>query len=238
MSQISIIIRAKNEEYYLPRVLQKLKEQTYQDFEIILIDNESTDKTIEIAKNYHCKILNIQKGDFTYPYACNYGIKNSSGKYIVFLSGHSIPISETWLEDGVENFRDEKVAGVYGTILALPESKLYERLFSKYFRQWYFNKRWEITEREDVNIGVLGFTNAIIRRDLWEEYNLNEKYAAGGEDGDWARHWVKEGYKIIHDPRFRVQHSHNLGAIAKIQQIIGWAKMAGPQKFKPQKRNF
>ena len=84
----------------------------------------------------------------------------------------------------------------------------------------------------------LGFTNALIRRDLWERYPINEKFAAGGEDGDWAKHWIKRGFIIIHDPRFKVYHSHNLGLIDLIKQYLKWRKMGKPLKFNPQKRNF
>ena len=84
----------------------------------------------------------------------------------------------------------------------------------------------------------LGFTNAIIRRDLWERYPLNESFAGGGEDADWGKHWVDQGFWVIQDPAFRVYHSHNLGLIDLIGQHIGWKKMAHPSHFSPQKKNF
>ena len=89
-----------------------------------------------------------------------------------------------------------------------------------------------------MRMGVLGFTNALIRKDLWEKYNINEQFAGGGEDGDWAKHWIKEGFVIVHDPVFRVYHSHNLGLIDLIKQYLNWRKVGEPTEFKPQKRNF
>lgn len=47
---VSIIIRTKNEEKYLGQVLEMIKRQTYRDFAIIIVDNCSSDKTLEIAK--------------------------------------------------------------------------------------------------------------------------------------------------------------------------------------------
>lgn len=218
---ISIIIRTKNEEKYLGQVLESLKKQTFRDFEIIIVDNESTDRTLEIARNYGCKIITIEKGRFTYPYACNVGVRNSIGKYIVFMSGHSIPLNDEWLANGLRSFDDARVAGIYGTPFALPDANLLERTAYAFWGRYFQGKRFVIDKMEQANMGVLGFTNAMIRRDLWERYNINEAFAGGGEDGDWAKHWVSEGFAVIHDPKFKVYHSHDLGLIDLTRQFFG-----------------
>ncbi|MFX0023955.1 MAG: glycosyltransferase family A protein, partial [Candidatus Hermodarchaeota archaeon] len=204
--ETSIIIRTKNEERYLEHVLLMLKKQTYRNFEIVIVDDNSTDKTVEIAKKYNCKIVKIPEGKFNYPYACNFGIRESIGEYIVFLSGHSIPINTEWLEKGLKNFKSEKVAGVYAYPLSHYGVTPFQRMlyffslgfgkkrfiignvknmkigrFDPYFHMILF--QWfPIFVAKKMKIGALGFTNAIIRRDLWEKYNLNEKFAGGGED--------------------------------------------------------
>jgi glycosyltransferase involved in cell wall biosynthesis len=57
---VSIIIPMRNESRYIARCLDSLNNQTYKDFEIILIDDGSTDNTIEIASKYDAKILKQQ----------------------------------------------------------------------------------------------------------------------------------------------------------------------------------
>ncbi len=260
--ETSIIIRTKNEERYLEQVLLMLKKQTYKNFEIVIVDDNSTDKTVEIAKKYNCKIVKIPEGKFTYPYACNFGIRESIGEYIVFLSGHSIPINTKWLGNGLNNFKNEKVAGVFGYRLKHYGVSLFENIlylfsrnfgkkkfiisnvknmkigrFSTYFHIFLF--QWfPITIVKKMKVGSLGFTNAIIRRDLWEKYNLNEKFAGGGEDHDWARHWVAKGFVIVHEPNFKVYHSHHPGLKDWLTEFIIWAKMTKEMEFKPQKRSF
>ena len=111
---VSIIIRTKNEERWIVPCLKSIFSQTYKNFEIIIVDNYSTDKTIEKAKQFKIsKILKIKK--FFPGKAINMGIKSSKGDYVVILSAHAIPTNNLWLEKFVKAIEeDEKFAGVYG----------------------------------------------------------------------------------------------------------------------------
>ena len=114
MPDISIIIRTKNEERWIGHCLLAIFQQTYKSFEVILVDNESNDYTLNIAKRFNLKkIINIKK---FYPgKALNEGIRSSSGKFIVCLSAHCIPKNEFWLENLKKNFdTHDNIAGVYG----------------------------------------------------------------------------------------------------------------------------
>ena len=233
--ETSIIIRTKNEEKWVGEVLKKLSEQTYKDFEIIVVDSGSTDKTLEIVKNYPVRLFHIKPEEFTYPYALNFGCRQAQAeKYFVFLSAHSVPISDTWLEDGISGFSlDEKISGVYGNVRALPDASIWEKLYFNSFWDSTFNffKRRNIVKKGGM--GVLGFTNAIIRRDLWEKYNLNEDYGMGGEDGEWCGYWMDKGYMALRDRRFSVFHSHGLGLKGLLEQQKHWISLSNPQPYKP-----
>ncbi len=239
MTEVSIIIRTRNEEKWLGVVLGRIFNQTYKSFEVIIIDSESSDKTLEIAKKFPVKIFKILQKDFSYPYALNYGISkaSASSKFIVIISGHSIPISRAWLKDGIENFkRYEKIMGVYGFVKAMPGASICDKivgLFWRMARPWRYgfgkDGRYII---EKAGMGVMGFTNAIILKELWEKRKFNEEYGMGGEDGDWADFWFKRGKKAIRDVRFTVYHSHNLGPIGWYRQFQYWRSLSRPQPFK------
>ena len=110
---ISIIIRSKNEERWINLCLQAVFDQSYTDFEVIIVDNNSTDKTIQKAKQFDIKkVLTIDK--YRPGLAINKGIRVSSGDYIVCLSAHCIPVNRNWLERLISNFDDSQIAGVYG----------------------------------------------------------------------------------------------------------------------------
>ncbi len=83
----SIIIPALNEEKYLPLLLADLAKQTTLDFEVIVVDGRSTDKTVEKVKNFKDKLPSLKI--FTskiknVSIQRNLGAKNASGKYLLF----------------------------------------------------------------------------------------------------------------------------------------------------------
>lgn len=88
MPRISVIIPAYNEEKYISRCLDSLLEQTYEDFEIIAIDDGSKDKTLEILKSYEKKYKKIKvlsqehKGPGE---ARNFGAKKAIGEILIFV---------------------------------------------------------------------------------------------------------------------------------------------------------
>jgi glycosyltransferase involved in cell wall biosynthesis len=83
----SIIITTKNEERNMKNILESLKNQTFQDFEIIVVDNNSTDKTKEISKEYGALVFN--KGPERSAQR-NFGVSKASGKYVLILDADMI----------------------------------------------------------------------------------------------------------------------------------------------------
>jgi glycosyltransferase involved in cell wall biosynthesis len=79
---ITIVIPARNEEENLPALLESLKNQTYKkEFEVIVIDGKSTDRTVEIAKKYGARVIRRRK-NLTVANARNLGWKNAKGDVI------------------------------------------------------------------------------------------------------------------------------------------------------------
>ena len=78
---LSIIIPALNEEKYLPRLLRSIKNQSFKDYEIIVADANSKDKTRRIAKKFGCKLI---KGGI-HAVGINNGAKKAKGNVLLFL---------------------------------------------------------------------------------------------------------------------------------------------------------
>ena len=88
MSKISIIVPVYNTEKYLSKCLNSLIKQTYKDIEIIVVNDGSKDKSLEIAKKFakqdnRIKVFNKENGGLSS--ARNFGIEKASGEYIGFV---------------------------------------------------------------------------------------------------------------------------------------------------------
>jgi len=224
--KVSFIIRTYNEEKWLPSVLSTLFQQTFLDFEIILVDSKSSDKTLKVIEDFPIrKIIHLPKKEFNYSYALNLGIAEAWGEFVVILSGHSVPVSRTWLADGLRHFIDSKVAAVGGYDRPLPDASYQERLLS-------LNLGAD-TNTLLQNTPWLSNTNSLIRKSLWNVYCFDERITEGKveydfategcEDYDWASEMRSRGYSVIKDPLFNVYHSHGgLKRKTYFQRIERW----------------
>ena len=132
---ITVVIPTYNEEKNIERCLRALNEQTIprEDFEIIVVDGQSGDRTIEIAQRYADKVIQqVSKGVGG---ARNDGARLGRGDIIVTTDADCIPYSE-WLEVVLERFEKEDVVAVTGVLDPLDheglntyEAYLYEALF-------------------------------------------------------------------------------------------------------------
>jgi glycosyltransferase involved in cell wall biosynthesis len=112
---LSIVIISKNEEAAIGACLNSLLERTAGlETEIILVDSASTDRTVEIAREFPVTILRIDKCQELSPSAGRYlGTLHASGKYIFFLDGDMILI-DGWLETALAELKDTSVGAVAG----------------------------------------------------------------------------------------------------------------------------
>jgi len=115
MHNISVIIPTYNEEKYLPKLLDSLKNQTFKDFEIIVINNNSTDKTAKIAKQFTDKVYLCKKQGISA--SRNLGAKYADGKILCFIDADA-KVSKNWMDKVNIAFRhDNKLDAISGFII-------------------------------------------------------------------------------------------------------------------------
>lgn len=200
MPRVTVLIRAFNEEKHLGSVLDALDDQSYRDFETILVDSGSTDRTLEIAKGRCTEILEISSHDFTFGYSLNIGYRNSAGEIVVNLSAHAVPADGEWLASLVSGFEDQNVAMTYGRQIGAATTKFSEqRDFEKMFGQ-------SPTDRPLLRC-YANNANSAIRRALWLEEVWGE-HLTGLEDIAWAKAFVEKGYTVRYRPGAVVYHIH------------------------------
>lgn len=199
MPLISIIIRTKNEERWIGRCLQMIFKQKITDFEVILVDSQSKDHTVEIAKKFPIKILTI---DNYFPgKAINLGVQTSNSKFFVCLSAHCIPKDEYWLTHLLRNMEVEAVAGVYGRQLPFSYSSDLDK------RDLLIT--FGLDHRIQTKDSFFHNANSLIRRSIWEKIPFDEK-ATNIEDRIWGKAVIASGFKLAYEPEAAVYHYHGI----------------------------
>ncbi len=198
---VSIVIRTLNEEKYLEQLLSKIyKQKTSYLYEIILIDSGSTDNTLKIARNFNCKILNIDRNEFSFGRSLNIACDKAEGKYLAFISGHCIPKNEQWLDALIKPLSCGVVQYTYGRQIGGNETYWSEsQIFKKYFPG-------------ESSIPQTGFycnnANSAIEADTWKKYRFNEELT-GLEDMHLAKRLVSNDGKIGYIAEACVLHLHH-----------------------------
>ena len=201
--EVSIIIRTFNEERYLAATLEQIALQEGPTREVIVIDSESTDRTLEVACSYSVRVYRIPRAAFHYSTALNLGAELARGRLLVHLSAHSVPVGRHWLAALVEPLlQDPRVAGVCGREIPIEgwaspfERKLLSDLFPArgrvMTRSFFFSN-----------------ANAAVRRDCVLKTPFDDR-VDWGEDQVWAHTMHQQGYTTVYTPDSVVAHSHNL----------------------------
>jgi len=196
---VSIVIRTKNEEKWISSCLRSVFKQTYKNIEVIIVDNESIDRTVKKAKEYPVKIISIDK--FIPGKAINDGVRASSGEYIVCLSGHCVPVNDKWLESLVKELDQDNVAGIYGRQEPLSfTSDLDKRDLLTVFG---LDKKIQVKDTFFHN------ANSAFRREIWSKFPFDEE-VTNIEDRVWGEKVIKHGFNIIYEPKASVYHWHGI----------------------------
>lgn len=216
MDKISIIIRTKNEENWIGHCLTTVFEQNYNDFEVIVVDNNSTDHTVDIAKRFPVKRI-ISISEFKPGKAINDGVRASEGQFLVCLSAHCIPKDKSWLSTLKKNFDEQdNLAGVYGMQLPVNfTDPLDKRDLLLVFGQ---DKR---VQKKDY---FFHNANSMISRDVWDAYPFDES-VTNIEDRVWGKQVTDAGFNLVYEPEAGVYHYHGLHQGNDVKRAKGVASI-------------
>ncbi|MGD9819256.1 MAG: glycosyltransferase family 2 protein [Desulfomonilaceae bacterium] len=195
-----VVMRSHNDMPIISQTLQKLHEQT-QSFELLCLDNESGDGTVNELRKYASRIVNIPKGTYIPGRVLNLGMELSSGSHVVFLNSDCTPQNSSWLENLLAGFgTDENVAAVFGRQIPRPDCK---PLFAKDTEDTYGDG-----SRQKYWRHCFSMASSAISRAVWEKDRFNE-HIQYSEDVDWTWRARQKGYSIKYVPESIVTHSHN-----------------------------
>jgi glycosyltransferase involved in cell wall biosynthesis len=191
--RVSIIITTKNEEANIQNCLESIKKQgcPQDKIEIIVVDNNSKDKTVEIVQRYTNKIYNFGPERSAQR---NFGVSQASGKYILYLDADMV-LSKDVIKECVNRCENKGYVALY-----IPE-----RIIGKGF--WIKVRDFERSFYNGTCIDAVRF----VRRDKFLEIGGFDENLTGPEDWDFDRRIRNIGKaSIIYSPIYHNEGEFNL----------------------------
>ena len=191
---LSIIIPTLNEEKHLKKLLQSIEGQDFADYEIIIADAGSKDKTLEIAKKYKCKIV---KGGLP-ARGRNNGAKVAKGERLLFLDA-DVVLPKKVFGKILEEFEKRKLE--IATFFLAPIEKGGKKKLSSFFFTFFYNIPIFLLEKTlpHAAMGIL------IEKNLFDKLKGYNEYITLAEDHDLARRAGKLGkYGILKSTKLHV----------------------------------
>ena len=188
---LSIIIPTLNEEKYLPRLLESIKRQKFSDYEIIVSDGNSEDRTVEIAQANGCRTTSDSRRHPSYQR--NNGARIARGDILLFLDADST-LGDNFLEKVVSEFNIRQL-GVSGFYLKFGSNKTSYWLCALGYNTFCFVRQYI----SPVAVGA----GIVIKREHHEQINGFDETLYVAEDYDYCARASRVG-------RFRILRSQKL----------------------------
>jgi GT2 family glycosyltransferase len=213
---VSLIVVNYNGQNYIVECLTSLLNQTFKDFEVIVVDNNSSDQSASIVTSQFPNIRLIQsKSNRGFAAGTNLGIENSSGKYIGLFNFDAVA-DPRWLERLVSALKGNEKAGVAaGPIFYYDNPRTIwsagGRVNFLTGNTWQLHQGLTVTEEELGRVQDLDFVPGcalLIKREVVDKIGmLDENYFLYLEDVDWCWAVRSVGYEICFVKDAIVHHS-------------------------------
>jgi len=244
MTVLSIIIVNYNTGKFISQCLRSIEKHTKDlDYEIIVVDNASSDESVEFLrkqKNRRLKIF-FNSRNLGFAKAVNYGIRKSSGKYILLLNPDT-KIIDNSLKRMVDFAKESPDAGVVGARLLNPDHSIQPSIFHfptvwNALRQYWLCKeglfsKYSLSGTEPVSVdAVVGAAFLITPQALQKAGYLDEHYFMYFEDLDYCRRVKKEGLKVFYLGSAKIVHFHGQSGKNLADQSTQWRRLVPSSKI-------
>ena len=200
--RFSIIIPAYNAKKTLSACLESLADQSVakEDYEVIVVDDGSTDGTAKIAKKFDVKyIFQTNQGPAA---ARNKGADAAAAQIILFTDADCVP-DHNWIREMVSPFSDREAIGVKGAY------KTRQTELAARFAQAEFEDRYDLLKKSST-IDMIDTYSAAFRKDVFLNIGgFDQSFpVANNEDTDLSYRLSAKGYKMVFNQEAFVYHTH------------------------------
>jgi poly-beta-1,6-N-acetyl-D-glucosamine synthase len=209
--RVSIIIPTYNEERFIVKCLESLLKQVYKDYEIIMVDDGSEDKTWEVLKGFKAKYKKIQiykQLHFGPARARNFGVKKSQGEILVFVDA-DMYFANDFLVNLIKPILEKKSKGTYST------EEYVANWNNVWARCWNYN--WNLPDKKRIKVN--NNQNKDFRAILKIEFNKVKGFSNSGYTDTWSLS-EKLGYKPT-STKAKYYH-YNPATISEIFKQAKW----------------
>lgn len=160
----------------------------------MVVDNESDDDSVNIARNAGARIITMKRNEFTYGRALNRGIASCTGEFILVLSSHIILLNEFFLDKIPGYFKDEQVAALRFVQANSPSC----------VRESCITGPQKIIFNTEPDFAVKNWNRLMInhcaafRQSCWEMLAF-EEILPDGEDKKWILEMMKQGFAMLYN---------------------------------------
>ena len=202
---VSIIIVNYNGRKYLKDCIESLMKVTYQNLEIILVDNNSSDDSIEFVKNAYPSIIIIKLDkNYGFAYPNNVGSKNARGNLLLFLNNDT-KVTPNFITEVVKIIKKDPKIAICQSLLLKPNGEVDSSGDFIDKLGIAFSSKEKIENVRNI-LSARGAAMTI-RKEIFEKLGgFDEKFFASFEDVDLGwRTWIL-GYKVVATPKSIVYH--------------------------------
>ena len=218
--KVSIIIVNYNGKELLQKCLDSLLKVNYDNFEIILVDNNSTDGTVEfVTKNYPSLIIIKLDSNKGFAEPNNVAAKISKGKYLLFLNNDTV-VTPNFISEMVKVMETDKKIAICQSLLLKPDGSVDSSGDFIDHLGVVYNSKTEIDEIREVS-SARG-ASMLVRSDIFKKLDgFDQKFFVTFEDVDLCwRSWIL-GYRVLIIPTSIVYHEGGI-TIKKIKSEIAF----------------
>ncbi len=200
-NDISFIVIARNESLAVGRCLDSIVSMPLEDCEVICVDSDSTDSTMEVMKAYRARIQNLIiiqcSGNLNAAIARNAGTKYITKQYVFFVDG-DVELCPDFLQDSLQRMQADEIDAATGNLDEIVYSEGYEQIIKPKSHRRYYTKAREISHSGGTFIA---------RRQLVEEIGEWNTRMVINEDYDYALRIARRGRMMALPTTMGIHHT-------------------------------
>lgn len=210
---ISVIIPNYNKSSTIGKCLEAAFSSKYNKYEVIVVDDCSTDDSVEIIKNFPCTLLQLETHGGTSK-ARNTGAINSKGEILFFID------SDCLLQENTLSSVNKAISGhsnsniiIGGTYTSVPYDSVFFSTFQSIFINYSETKK---KEPDYIASHAMSIDSGLFRK----SDGFPEKFLAMIEDVEFSHRMRRAGFKLIMSPQILVQHIFNFNLIKSLKNAF------------------